>query len=224
MSSIVYWANLSPVSNEIMTPIPLLKSLSDSQAEHKGNNWLACPAITTRHKNTFMTTIPHNIWVDFNQLKTSHNHITQRAGLYKDSFAFDLNIDRIFFSSEPQIMEVSPAFLHQTSYSRFGHAPSGAFNIGNWFRPSSPTFQLWSNEKEFKAEQGEAHLYFNFPNENKIVLKQFNMSEKLTNIMNFCLQYKHNVPKQSLSSIYKVFSEQGFTKEVLAEIEQNLVL
>jgi hypothetical protein len=224
MTSIVYWANLSQFSNESMKPKPLLKDLSELQSEHKGNNWLACPAITTRHKNTFMTTIPYNCFIDFKEGRILDNNISQRPGLYKNSYAFDWNFKRIFFSDKPQIMEVSPAFLHKLSYSQFGHAPSGAFDIGQWFRPSSPTFQLWSGETEFKADQGEAHLYFNFPNNDKVILQQFNMSEKLIDIMYFCVNYKSYVPKQSLHSIYQVFLQNKLKNKILIEIKQNLIL
>jgi hypothetical protein len=224
MSSIVYWANLSQFSNEDMKPRPLLKELANLQSKHSGEKWLECPAITTRHKNTFMTIFPKNILVNFKEMKRSDDFISQREGVYENSYAFNWNIKRIFFSDKPQIMEVSPAFLHKLSYSQFGHAPSGAFDIGQWFRPSSPTFQLWSGETEFKANQGEAHLYFNFPNNNKIILQQFNMSEKLINIMNFCVNYKFYVPKQSLSSIYQVFSQNKLKNETLTEIKQNLIL
>ena len=63
MSQVIYWANLSEFPSESMTPKPLLKDLADSQSEHKGGNWVACPAISTKHKNTFFTTFPRGVKV-----------------------------------------------------------------------------------------------------------------------------------------------------------------
>lgn len=225
MSKNIYWANLTLLPDEIMTPRPLLKDLSESQSERVGSNFVACPAISQKHKNTFLTTIPHDISVTFlnGQCYASDTKITERPGLYKNSYAFNWNIERIFFSEVSQIMEVSPAFLHQTSYSFFGHAPSGAFDIGNWFRPSSPTFQLWSNNTTFKANKDEAHLYFNFPNQEKVILTQFKMSEKLFEIMDTCVNYKFINPKQPLKSIYQMFQTNDLRKSVIKEIKNNIL-
>ena len=120
-------------------------------------------------------------------------------------------------------MEVSPAFLHKTSYAKYGHAPSGAFDIGQWFRPSSPTFQLWDGIERFEAKTGEPHLYFNFPNEHKIELKQFAMTEKLHHIMTANVMLKAYLPKQPLSFLYENFTKSGRNKEVIQEIETNLL-
>jgi hypothetical protein len=171
-----------------------------------------------------MSTIPYDMSVRFvnNKLVTDDKLIRQRLGLYNNSYAFDWRINRIFFSPTPQMMEVSPAFLHRTSYSQQGHAPSGAFDVGQWFRPSSPTFQLWPDQSEFQGIKGEAHLYFNFPSENKIVLEQFHMTDKLFKIMDTCMNYKLHDPKKRLPFLYDVFSSGGFKEEALKEISQNL--
>lgn len=120
-------------------------------------------------------------------------------------------------------MEVSPAFLHKTSYSQYGHAPSGEFDISKWFRPSSPTFQMWEGETEFQAKKGEAHLYFNFPNEKRIKLEQFQMNKRLYEIMHLCVNYKINKPNQTLPSIYEMFETTGLKEDTLKEIQNNLI-
>jgi hypothetical protein len=224
MNQTIYWANLSNLPDQDMQLSPLLTDLANSQSDHPGSNFVACPATTSKHRNTFMSTIPYDMSLRFvnNKLVTDDKLIKQRLGLYDNSNAFDWRMNRIFFSPTPQIMEVSPAFLHRTSYSQQGHAPSGAFDVGQWFRPSSPTFQLWSGQSEFQGIKGEAHLYFNFPSENKIVLEQFQMTDKLINIMNTCLQHKFHEPRKRLPHLYDVFSDGGFKEEILKEISQNL--
>ena len=120
-------------------------------------------------------------------------------------------------------METSPAFLHQTSYTQYGHAPSGAFDIGKWFRPSAPTFQLWSAVNNFKASKGEAHLYFNFPSENNIQFKEFEMTDLLYKISSASVSHKQSIPKQNLQSLYARFGQSGFSKKIMTEIEANLL-
>ena len=153
---------------------------------------------------------------------SSDTKITPRQGLYANSYAFDWGVDSIFFSPTSQIMEVCPAFLHKTSYSQHGHAPSGEFDISKWFRPYTPTFQLWENETKFEAKKGEAHLYFNFPNEKRIELQEFSMSKRLLEIMKICVDYKKIKPKQPLSSSYLMFEQYGLQEETLKEIQANL--
>ena len=224
MDKIIYWANLSNLSDDSMKLEPLLADLASSQSEHRGYNFLACPAITSRHKNTFISRMPYDASVRFinDELITNDDRITQRDGLYSNSYSFNWAINRIFFSPTPQLMEINPAFLHRTSYSVQGHAPSGAFDIGQWFRPSHPTFQLWPNESEFYGIKGEPHLYFNFPNDKKIKLEQFNMTDRLNDIMGDCLNYKFQDPRKKLPFIYNLFSSMGVQKDIMKEISQNL--
>jgi hypothetical protein len=220
----IYWASLNQDETLDLEPKSLLKNMAELQYDHKGYNHVACPAIKDKHSNTFMTHIPYDLNVRFTegQLYTSDDKVNGRIGLYENSYAFNWAIERIFFSPSPQIMEVTPAYLHKTSYSRQGHAPSGAFDIGQWFRPSSPTFQLWSGETTFTAKEGEAHLYYNFPSEDRVVLQQFNMTYNLYEIMDTCLNHKFVKPKQNLSSIYKMFFEKDLNYKIKEEIQNNL--
>lgn len=225
MDKTIYWSNLTELQDSQLELKPLLTDLAQSQASHKGGNFVACPAISSKHKNTFVSAIPYDLSVRFynDELFTSDTKVTKREGLYDNSYAFDWGLSRIFFSEEPQLIETSPAFLHKTSYYKYGHAPSGSFDISQWFRPSSPTFQLWSGETEFQAKAGEAHLYFNFPNEHRISLKQFAMSDRLNQIMHTCVNYKIEKPKQRLASIYNMFVESGLQQDTLTEIKNNLI-
>jgi hypothetical protein len=217
---IVYWANLSQVPTDEFTIQPLTHYIAKSQSSYPRENHIACPAIRDKHSNTFFSTIPYDIHikVDNGNLLSSTPLVGQRQGLYKNSYAFNWYIERVFFSASEQMMEVSPAFLHKTSYSQYGHPPSGKFDIGRWFRPSSPTFQLWENETEFHAKQGEAHLYFNFPNEKRVKLQEFKMTQRLYEIMDLCTGYKSIKPNQPLSSVYDMFENTGLRQEVLKEI------
>lgn len=222
----IYWAKLTQLSTESLALRPLLPDIAKRQAGHRGENHLACPVIKGKHLNTFFSTIPYDIDVEINGNKfiSSNAAITPRQGLYENSYAFNWNIERIFFSPTEQMMDVSPAFLHKTSYSQYGHAPSGFFNISSWFRPSSPTFQLWEGERKFSARQGEAHLYFNFPSESKIVLQEFHMTSKLYEVMKWCLSYKTIKPNTPLKELYGDFNSNNLNHLIMENIKKSLVL
>ena len=225
MTQTIYWAAFNQEPTPDLQLKSLVRHIAMLQSNHIGSNQVACPAIRGKHSNTFFSTFPYDLEVMFtDKLITNKPEVVeQRIGLYENSYAFNWHYNRIFFSSTPQIMETSPAFLHQTSYNQYGHAPSGAFDIGRWFRPSAPTFQLWSGVDKFKALKGEAHLYFNFPSENRIEFKEFRMTDTLYKISEANTSFKSHVPKEGLSSLYRRFIQSGLQNRIMSEIQANLL-
>jgi len=226
-TKIVYWGvfdNYAQTSLFDLEPKSLIKDFSESQKNLKDNNYVACPAFREKHRNTFMSYIPYDLAFGYKDgvYHRNRDQITLRDGLYDNSHAFDLNLLRIFYSEDPQILEVSPAYLHKTSYYSMGHPASGAFDIGKWFRPSAPNFQLWSGVTEFSALEGEPHMYFNFPNKNTVQLKQFYVSDKLREISDGNVSFKLYLPKQNFNSLYSRFLKSNQKKIIIEEIKKNL--
>jgi hypothetical protein len=221
----IYWAAFNQESTPDLQLKSLVRHIASSQNNHITENHIACPAIRGKHTNTFYSTFPYDLKVSFDKgLSTNKpNSIEQRTGLYANSYAFNWLYNRIFFSPVSQMMETSPAFLHQTSYTQYGHAPSGGFDIGKWFRPSAPAFQLWSGITTFKAMKGEAHLYFNFPSEHRIEFKEFKMTETLYEISKANVELKSHIPRENLSNLYRRFTQSGFSKKIMKEIESSLL-
>ena len=102
----VYWANLCPELNIDIEPKPVLVDIARSQSLYKGQNWLSCPAIKDKHLNTFFTNIPYDLKVKFenNNIYSNDQRVSARQGLYNNSYAFNWDIQRIFFSEDSQIM------------------------------------------------------------------------------------------------------------------------
>jgi hypothetical protein len=225
---VVYWGVFSDYAKNSLfdlEPKSLIKDLAESQKNFKDYNYVACPAIRDKHKNTFVTYFPYDLKVEFTDtqcLTNRPNEIVLRDGLYKDSYSFNFEIERIFYCEESQLMETSPAFLHNTSYSNSGHAPSGSFDIGKWFRQSSPNFQLWPGVTSFKAMANEPHMYFNFPDKNNIILKKFYVSDKLKEFAFANISMKNYIPKQNLNSLYSRFIKSNQKSIILNEINKNL--
>jgi|688.fasta_scaffold525052_2 hypothetical protein len=226
-TKIVYWGIFDDYAKNSLFDLELkslIKDFSESQKNFKDQNYVACPAFREKHKNTFMSYIPYDLlFKNKNGIEYSNrSEITTRTGLYDNSYAFNLNLLRIFYSEEPQMLETSPAFLHKTSYSSMGHQASGAFDIGKWLRPSAPTFQLWPGVTEFSAIEGEPHMYFNFPNEQKIHLKQFYVSDKIKELSESNVSFKSYLPKQNLNSLYSRFLKSNQKNIIIEEIKKNL--
>jgi hypothetical protein len=226
-TKIVYWGifdDYAKTSLLDLEPKSLIKDFSESQKNFKDSNYVACPAFREKYKNTFVSNIPYNLLFGYNngEYYRNRDEITIRTGLYDNSHAFDLNLLRIFYSEEPQTLETSPAFLHQTSYCSMGHQASGSFDIGKWLRPSAPTFQLWPGIEEFSAKEGEPHMYFNFPSKQKIYLKQFYVSDKIKELSESNTSFKLYLPKQNLNSLYSRFLKSNQKNIIIQEIKKNL--
>lgn len=229
---IVYWSPFGPLED---IPLMLLQStelkpfLSDLRERQKisgRESHFMCPCVRDKHRNTFIGYFNYDVDVSFfnNELFTQTPTINQRPGVYPNSFAFGISgFFRIFFSETPLLMETSPAYYHQTSYSHLGHVPSGQFDINQWFRPSAPTFQCFPNVNRFQAQQNEPLMYFNFESTEKIELRQFVLTKKLLDIASGCVSLKNTHPRLPLTDMYRRFNQTTLSRVILKEIKANLI-
>jgi hypothetical protein len=120
-------------------------------------------------------------------------------------------------------MQTTPPYFHQTSYSQLGHAPSGQFNIGKWFRPSSPNISTFPWITFFNARAGEPILYYHFLTEKRVTLKQFLLTENLINIIDASVNLKLKIPNQSLENLYERFKKSKIKNIIKKEILENII-
>lgn len=205
-------------------PVNLIEDLKDIYAKESGV--FSCPAVFNKHKNTFVYRSPFDISVTTmggQGFYSSYDNVSQRSPMYKNGFSFDIDCQIIFYSFDDLEMQTSPPYFHQTSYSYFGHSPSGQFNISKWFRPSSPNISCFSGSTFFKLNKGEPIMYYYFLNNKKINLKQFVMTEKLFDIALASVNHKKFSLRQDLESLYKKFENAKFKKIIKEEILNNLL-
>jgi len=102
-NKIIYWSNNTQDFN--IEPDSLLIDISKSQNSTTGRNYLSCPSIRDKHKNTFIERMPYDLDVDYTQgfKATSGVPISNKFGLYENSHMFALNLSKVFFAPEPQI-------------------------------------------------------------------------------------------------------------------------
>jgi hypothetical protein len=221
-NKVVYWS--SAHNNFNIEPDPWILDFTALQKTVTGKNYMACPSIREKHKNTFISRMPVDLRVNFNTDYASDERVNmfKDRGIYENSNMFGVNLSRIFFSPEPQMLEVTPPYLHKTSYSQYGHTSSGSFDIHYWFRPTKLMFQLWPEQQYFSINKDEPFAYYNFPNKDKIVFRQFVMTDKLLEISENNVQYKFTNPRQSLQNLYDMSKKNKIHKTVFAEIKKNL--
>jgi hypothetical protein len=227
----IYWAShVSPnnFAERALFNLEPTRLISDlSSIYNKESKYFSCPAFTDKYKNTFVLRFPFDVNISTfgnTEFITESRFVSKRDNpVYVNGTTFDYGFDHIYYSFEDQLLETSPPYLHQTSYSQFGHAASGAFNIHRWFRPSSPNISLYPNVPVFKASANEPLLYLNFPNSKTVTLKRFMVSDLLMNITQDSIRHKDYFPKQSLDSLYKRFTKGNLSKVIQKEILNNLL-
>ena len=100
----------------------------------------------------------------------------------------------------------------------------GQLNIQKWFRNLNLEFQLWPGKNEMEFQKDEVLAYINFEcDENEVVLKRFQMTDKLHKLMATCsssVSWESFVPIQER---YQRFMRTRTNVLVVEEIKKNLV-
>ena len=231
-TTVVYWSPYtipSDVPKRLLwgqEPKQFLPDLRERQKDSLLDSHFMCPSVKQKHKNTFIADFTYdvNVYSYNDEIVTKSPFVSSRPGVYPNSFAFDVEgFNRVFFSEESLVMQTSPAYYHQTSYSNLGHVPSGQFDIGQWFRPSAPTIQCFSNVGKFEAKENEPLMYFNFLTDNKVELKPFMLTQTLYDISQACVSLKFKNRFLPLKEMYSTFTKSNLKKIIIKEIKANLL-
>jgi hypothetical protein len=234
---IVYWA-YSPmpdkntyVSMMMNPPTPLFKTLP-KRASNKDalRNYINCRGLPNLYKNTFLITSPidANISIDVVNEKCwpvgegSQFFIEENRPL-EDMNRIDLDFSYIFFSEESLEMAQIPPFIHKTTFSEDAFIASGSFDISKWFRPIFPSFIFWKDRLQLKLKKDEPLFYFDFRTEKNIVLKQFEFTEEIFEIMNGSISYRNTNPLSSLQHLYDRFARSKKSQKLIKLIKENLI-
>jgi len=193
------------------------------------NNYRACPASTTHLKNTYVLSCPYSDRVDFsgdtfNPSFTATNNIwMSRNSSFENSYVIDCDFQWIFFADQPLTMKVTPPYLHKTSVSSTGYLTPGRFDIHRWFRPVSSTFHLFPGETSLTMTEDEPLAYVEFDTEERVVLKQFELSQEIFDIGSNGIKLKFEKPSLSLENLYGRFTNSN-RPALLLKLIQDKVL
>lgn len=182
---------------------------------------LKCPAISNVSKNTFFIKNPLAT-----ELKVLNNKIEYLSEHYLNSTLEGKNnilygMPFIFFCEEDLEIQINAPFFHNSNYLNYAKLFFGRFNISKWFRPIN--LEMILEDHYLKIEQNEPLCYFNFLTDDKVVLKRFQMTDKLIKISETCAtvsSWWKNVP---LIKRYDRFVKSKTNKIILKEIQKQLV-
>lgn len=206
-------------------PKPLLPEMSDYNTK---SGFLRCPAARQKLQNTFVVKMPYNLEIRYNSetnsIESNQQNLMISEPLYQGGLRLDfLDLEILLYCENSQMLETTPAYLKSSTFQNLGHAPTGTFNINKWFRPSSPNFSTYANIKHFTAQKDEHLMYYYFPNEKPVELRQFVATDVLLNYATSCSKLKTKLPNQTLSELYARFHATKLVKVLEKEIHNNLL-
>jgi len=160
-------------------------------------------------------------------IPTSKNYLDAkilRSSAFKEGGSIVLGLRYIFFSEEPVLGYISPPMMHEPKYTKSATAIPGAFDISKWFRPFVMEVQTWKTQGDIFIEEDEPLFYFEAATEREVVLKRFEVNDKLMRYLDGCVQAPAKFGRYlPLRDRYKKFTESRMNDLVLKEIKNNIV-
>jgi hypothetical protein len=222
----VYWAYLTTEQRSTLLnlmwepPRLLLQSLPPKGT----SNYTGCKAVSTYYNNSYVLYHAVNSSVVPSTLKDGEYGLWDiREGSFQNSYTVDYDHAWVFFAEEPVVIELTPPYMHQTVTSHYGHITAGAYDISQWFRPLTLTYQLWQDQNYLEVKKGEAAAYFHFHTNKKVVLRQFEMSDEIRSIAFQSVELKQVLPNLPLTDLYSRFTRSKRDKNVLRLIKERLL-
>jgi hypothetical protein len=231
MSTIIYWACNENEWLRAKEPNSIYKDFIKN-IKDKNTQIELCPSVKDYTKNTFSIKSLYDY--NFEILKDTGQVV---SNMYDQKF-FDKhvfvrsNIDKLFsfsqsytFFTEKKSLKMSAnvfPYLEDNSITKTCIPVPGTFDIGKWFRATEFSFYLRDNLDKFNITQDEVYQYIKFHTDDKIIFKQFMISEKIKKYLldvDFSKEYRKATNK-SLQEYYFMLKHK---KHIIKEIKSNLI-
>ena len=231
---VVYYCDYIP--NLAFSPLEALelkKALGAMEID-KASNIGRCPAFKSFYENTYAFLSPKNIkvWIDDNKTLNwlvepsridAHLH---NLCIIRSEKTFSINnLMSIFWCEEELVAEQIGTFSCGTELESKTQTYCGSFDISKWFRPMETAYLFLKNENSVSIKRGDPLYFVRFNTTKKVVLKQFRMTPKLSELFDTCVQFK-SVDKSfhhKLSNYYDALFRRGYKKEITKAIKESLV-
>jgi hypothetical protein len=203
----------------------------NANEENIKRSFFSCPVFSKTYKNTYVykNTLESSFVFEKDKVKSvsRNGHVglnIARDPSMMNSNNLEYNLHWIFFSDEPLIATFTAPYFHIADYSSKVSLIPGEFDIGQWFRPYNLEYISSKESDSFVFKENDPLFYVKFNTDKKVVLKRFNLNEKLytygVSSKNSPLLLESSV---SLSKRYKRFNQSRMKDIVLSEIKKNLV-
>ena len=127
------------------------------------------------------------------------------------------------FAEESLQLAINSPYFQKAEHLKYGAIVPGTFDIGNWYRPIIPEFNLWADNNYFHIQSGEPLMYWHFNTDKEIILKRYERTQKLSDIADSLVGFKLVKSSSNLFSRYRNFNETSLRSIILKEIKNNLV-
>jgi hypothetical protein len=227
--TIVYWSQYTALdritkSNLLFEPPQHVWSTLPKDGV---DSYRSCYATQGFFKNTYVLNNPIDLAVtisdDSTTITPNDGFILPKRSAYKGQHTVAFDYSWLFFTEDNIEAAIYPPYLHNTRTAKYGTIHSGSFNISKWFRPMVPQYTLWKDVNTFEATAGEPIMYVDFKTENKIELKQFELTPEIVEIVRGDLDFKYSIPKTTMQELYRRFTASKRDKRLLQLIKQNLL-
>lgn len=242
----LYWAPAHGLGNQYdfshlyPSPLSLYEELTSLKVDLKDNrdDYLRCPAVGNRLKKTFVFRTTTNTSVkiidgsyiayEFSSEDDMRRHQTTVELLHKPTlnghYLLNYMHPVIFFTDAPSMtVSISPPYFQKTVHSEYGVIVPGEFDVAKWFRPMNFEFQLWEGVTELRVPAGEPIGYVECQTDARVVLKKFNLTQKLNRLSSSLIHVSPHRRFAKLSEKYKLFTNAKISGGILREIQDNLV-
>lgn len=226
----IYWSTtFQSMGGEMsfLPPTSLWDDLTSKYDDGKADLYFRCPAAINELRRTFVVRsgLPINITYNDNVLEVNghEDHIARElvVPLSDDGILFNFGPGLLLFSDQRVNITQTPCYHHKSPLDHV-YSPSGTYDIGSWFRPLV-TPVVNSNHKSMNIRRGDPIYYFRVNTDEKIKLKQFELSPKLTQYAMDSISYKLIQNNKTLNALYEAFNVSKRRNLVLSEIKKNLI-
>ena len=200
-------------------PEPLIPWLKKEKGEL---NYLKCPAVIDYVKNMYAIKSPFDYSFEFDaesnilvsqerDMEFFNTWLMKRQSNGSKNCFFTLNINAIFVSEKPVILEALPAMFHDNDFIRKINWVPGSFDISRWYRHAEVTCETREPKGTIKIKRGDVLFYVKLnPEKNdKVVLEKMSREEEQTvfPLARACTSIKRIQPGFNLKQCYELFDK-----------------
>lgn len=232
VATTVYWTCVEDDSDQDPTPVSIQKRYYDKYSYGVSglNNQNRCPAFNSFLKNTYGLVSIYNFGftlgndgIEVPEYFFSKENI-DRLMIREINEKFFSWKQRYLFFSDADILKttfyIPPFFENNFIYNNTIPLP-GEYDISKWFRNSEFPFYLKGDS--FNINVGDIYAYIRFNTDDRVKMKRFNKTDKITDIWQSSVMSSSYKEKSSpLSYFYDSFNKNKIKKELIKEIKQNL--
>ena len=211
-----YYENLNWPNIVYYEPEPAFKAVIKDR--DKSVQYLQCPAVQKFYKNTFAIRCPVDLTLKVdtdnagNKILRSMEydqhfynlHIVNRFDQNKFYATINLEFNYLFLSNSPISIQVIAASLGTADFAKNIRIIPAEFDIGKWYRPVAPAFEIIDENIPLKFNRGDITHYVKFNTNDNVVLKRFEIDQDLRNSLSAFVKVKNYVPKNNMEQNYEM--------------------